>query len=212
MSKKNKTEQNTVEEKQAKKEPGVQPETQTVPEVVEETDIPQDTAEKVQQQEATSITMTAEEFQAAKEHIAKLQKERDDTVVLLQRNQADFDNFRRRNATVRTESLEEGKLDCITQLLPVLDNFDRALEQDASSDDGAWRDGVRMVYRQLMEVLQKMGVSQIEDTGKFDPNFHNAVMQEKTEGKESGEIVAVFQKGYQVKDRIIRHTMVKVAE
>lgn len=211
MSKKNKTEQNPVEEKKDQQEAAAQPETETVSEIVEETDIPQDT-EKQAEQESPSITMTAEEFQAAKEHIAKLQKERDDTVILLQRNQADFDNFRRRNASVRTESLEEGKVECITQLLPVLDNFDRALEQEASSQDSAWREGICMVYRQLMDVMQKMGVSQIPDSGKFDPTLHNAVMQEKVEGKESGEIIAVFQKGYQVKDRIIRHTLVKVAE
>ena len=66
--------------------------------------------------------------------------------------------------------------------------------------------------KQLMDTLQKLGLSEIEADGKFDPNLHNAVMQEKVEGKESGEILAVFLKGYRVGDKIIRHTMVKVAE
>lgn len=158
-----------------------------------------------------TYVLTAEEMQTARERIEKLQKERDETVALLQRNQADFDNFRRRNAAVRTDSLDEGRRECIRALLPVLDNFDRAMEND-SADDAAWREGVKLVYRQFVETLQKLDLSEIEATGKFDPNLHEAVMQEAVEGKESGEIIAVFQKGYRVGDRIIRHSMVKVAE
>lgn len=158
-----------------------------------------------------TYVLTAEEMQTARERIEKLQKERDETVALLQRNQADFDNFRRRNATVRTDSLDEGRRECIRALLPVLDNFDRAMESD-SADDAAWREGVKLVYRQFVETLQKMELSEIDTSGKFDPNLHEAVMQEAAEGKESGEIIAVFQKGYRVGDRIIRHSMVKVAE
>lgn len=158
-----------------------------------------------------TYVLTAKEMQTARERIEKLQKERDETVALLQRNQADFDNFRRRNATVRTDSLDEGRRECIRALLPVLDNFDRAMESD-SADDAAWREGVKLVYRQFVETLQKMELSEIDTSGKFDPNLHEAVMQEAAEGKESGEIIAVFQKGYRVGDRIIRHSMVKVAE
>ncbi len=158
-----------------------------------------------------TYVLTAEEMQTARERIEKLQKERDETVALLQRNQADFDNFRRRNAAVRTDSLDEGRRECIRALLPVLDNFDRAMES-GSADDAAWREGVKLVYRQFVETLQKMELSEIDTSGKFDPNLHEAVMQEAAEGKESGEIIAVFQKGYRVGDRIIRHSMVKVAE
>lgn len=85
------------------------------------------------------------------------------------------------------------------------------MESD-SADDAAWREGVKLVYRQFVETLQKMELSEIDTSGKFDPNLHEAVMQEAVEGKESGEIIAVFQKGYRVGDRIIRHSMVKVAE
>ena len=161
--------------------------------------------------EPESYTLTAEEFKAAQAHIAELQKQKDETVALLQRNQADFDNFRRRNASVRSESLEEGKRDCIKELLPVLDNFDRAMENDGAAEE-AWHEGVRLVHRQLLDALHKLGMSEVETDGKFDPNLHNAVMQEKVEGKESGDILAVFQKGYRVGDKIIRYSMVKVAE
>ena len=69
-----------------------------------------------------------------------------------------------------------------------------------------------LVQRQLMDTLGKLGLSEIDATGAFDPNFHEAVMQEKAEGRQSGEILAVFQKGYRVGDKIVRHSMVKVAE
>lgn len=173
---------------------------------------PQETAKaETAQAEPETYVLTAEEMKTARERIESLQKEKEETVALLQRNQADFDNYRRRNATVRTDSLEEGRRECIKSLLPVLDNFDRAMEND-SAEDSSWREGVKLVHRQLLETLQKMGMSEIDTSGKFDPNIHEAVMQEAVEGMESGAIIAVFQKGYRVGDRIIRHSMVKVAE
>ena len=167
-------------------------------------------AEAASQPEPESYTLTAEEFKTVQEHIQTLQKQKE-TVALLQRNQADFDNFRRRNASVRADSLEEGKRECIKALLPALDNFDRALQAEGAGDE-SWREGVRLVHRQLMDSLQKLGLSEIEAEGKFDPNVHEAVMQEKAEGRESGDILAVLQKGYRVGEKIVRHSMVKVAE
>ena len=168
-------------------------------------------SEAASQPEPESYTLTAEEFKTVQEHIQTLQKQKDETVALLQRNQADFDNFRRRNASVRADSLEEGKRECIKALLPALDNFDRALQAEGAGDE-SWREGVRLVHRQLMDSLQKLGLSEIEAEGKFDPNVHEAVMQEKAEGRERGDILAVLQKGYRVGERIVRHSMVKVAE
>ena len=158
-----------------------------------------------------TYTLTAEEFAAAKAHIEALTKEKDETVVLLQRIQADFDNFRRRNASIRLDSYEEGKRDAVKELLPALDSLERAL--DSIPEEGAlWRDGIVLVQRQMMDALKKLGLEEIESDCKFDPTKHEAVMREKTEGKESGEIVVVFQKGYRMGDKIIRHCMVKVAE
>lgn len=168
-------------------------------------------APETEQTMPETYVLTAEEMKTARERIENLQREKEETVALLQRNQADFDNYRRRNATVRTDSLEEGRRECIKSLLPVLDNFDRAMENDAA-EDSSWHEGVKLVHRQLLETLQKMGMSEIDTTGKFDPNIHEAVMQEAVDGMESGAIIAVFQKGYRVGDRIIRHSMVKVAE
>ena len=157
------------------------------------------------------IQLKREEFLEVKNHIAGLEKERDEMKALAQRVQADFDNFRRRNATVMTDCREEGLRSCIKELLPVLDNFDRAMES-AKGVQNDWLEGVRLVQRQLMETLGKCGLKEIPAEGMFDPNLHEAVMQEAAEGAESGSILAVFQKGYQVNDRIIRHSMVKVAQ
>ena len=163
-------------------------------------------------EQPATYTLTAEEFETAKKHIETLQKEKDDTVALLQRNQADFDNYRRRNAAIRMDSYEEGRRDVLKALLPVLDNFDRAMANDCQCQDEGWRDGVRLVHKQLLDILAKQGLSEVPAEGAFDPNFHEAVLQEKAEGKESGDILAVLQKGYQAGEKIIRHSMVKVAE
>ena len=156
--------------------------------------------------------LTAEEFAAAKAHIESLQKEKDDTVQLLQRIQADFDNFRRRNASIRLDSYEEGKRDTIKELLPALDSFDRAIASAAISCDKALLEGILLVQRQLLDSLQKLGLEEVEAAGQFDPNKHEAILREKAKGKPSGEILDVLQKGYRVGEKVLRHSMVKVAE
>lgn len=185
-----------------------------------------DTAEETIQTEATtgeanvvtetaseqeSYTLTAEEFAAAKAHIEAITKEKDETVNLLQRIQADFDNFRRRNASIRLDSYEEGKRDTVKELLPALDNLERALDA-IPAENASLREGIAMVQRQMLDSLKKLGLEEVENDCKFDPNKHEAVMREKVDGKESGDIVVVFQKGYRMGDRVIRHCMVKVAE
>ena len=162
-------------------------------------------------EEAESFTLTKSEFEQVQQRMEQLKKDKDETVALLQRNQADFDNFRRRNAQVRHDSFEDGKRETVTALLPVLDDFDRVLENAGTAEDG-WLDGVKLVRRKLWESLEKLGLAQIEAEGAFDANLHNAVMAEEAEGKESGTILAVLQKGYRMGDKIIRHSMVKVAK
>lgn len=161
--------------------------------------------------EQESYTLTAEEFAAAKAHIETITKEKDETVALLQRIQADFDNFRRRNASIRLDSYEEGKRDTVKALLPALDSLERALES-IPEENASWREGITMVHRQMLDSLKKLGLEEIETDCKFDPGKHEAVMREKVDGKDSDEIVVVLQKGYRMGDRIIRHCMVKVAE
>ena len=160
---------------------------------------------------AETVSLTKEEFEQVKAHIETLQKEKEEAIALAQRLQADFDNYRKRNATLRADSFDDGIRDCIKELLPTLDNFDRALDNAEGVDPG-FLEGMKLIQRTLMDALQKQGLSQIPADGKFDPNLHNAVMQQQEEGKEEGDILEVFQKGYEVRGRILRHTMVKVAQ
>jgi len=160
---------------------------------------------------AETVNLSEEEFKQVKEHIEKLEAERDEMKLLAQRVQADFDNFRRRNASINADSNEEGARNVIKELLPVLDNFDRALS-NSDAVDAAWLAGIQLVHKQLMDTLTKLGLEEIDASGKFDPELHNAVMQDEREDMESGMITEVFQKGYKVKNRIIRHSMVKVAK
>ena len=152
-----------------------------------------------------------EELKKLQEELDKKQQELDDTVRLLQRNQADFENYRRRNNSVRAESYENGKRDAVMELLPSLDDFERIVS-NADKADEAWVEGVKLVYRKFTDELKKLGLVEIEAEGKFDPNLHNAVLSEAAEGVESETILAVLQKGYQMGDKILRHSMVKVSE
>lgn len=135
----------------------------------------------------------------------------DEYLMLAQRVQADFDNYRRRNQNVRSEAFENGARAFVTTLLPVLDNLERAIGAADSSADKALREGVEMVQRQLADAFTKRGVTFIARKGeKFDPNLENAVMQGTAEDGEPGTVCEVLQKGYQMGSYVLRHAMVKV--
>ena len=126
------------------------------------------------------------------------------------RLRADFDNFRRRSAKEREELAAVVTQGILTDMLPLLDNFERALLAEGSDLD-SFRAGVSMIYKQMQEALAKNGLEVIDTKDKkFDPNFHHAVMQGEESDKESGVILDTFQKGYKLKDRVIRPAMVKV--
>jgi len=188
------------------KKPEEQEQANVQTEAPEAPETPVETAEAVD-----GVKLTREEFDQVKAHIETLQKERDEAVNLAQRLQADFDNYRKRNATLRADSHDDGVRDCIKELLPVLDNFDRALACTEGVEE-SFLEGMKLVQRTLLDALQKQGMSEVPAEGAFDPNLHNAVLQEPAEGVRSGDILAVLQKGYEVKGRILRHTMVKVAQ
>ena len=126
---------------------------------------------------------------------------------------AEYDNFRKRSAKEKDEIYPNAKAEVVAKFLPVFDNLERALQVEVSEESAkAIKTGVEMVEKQLREVLEKLGVEEIEALGKeFDPNLHNAVMQEEAEeGQESGIVKEVLMKGYKTKDRVLRHSMVKV--
>ncbi len=152
------------------------------------------------------------EVQKCNARILELETQLEDAISTAQRLQAEFDNFRKRNARLRAESIEEGAENTIKSLLETLDNFERALASQSTSADDAFFKGMELVYKQLMDALHKQGLNEIEADGAFDPSLHEAIMQDDSGEYESGTITAVLQKGYKVNNRIIRHTLVKVAK
>jgi molecular chaperone GrpE len=143
--------------------------------------------------------------------LAAVQSQAEEYLNLAQRVQADFDNFRRRNNAVRSEAFDEGAAMFIKTLLPVIDNMERAALSAKDSADTALRDGVVMILNQLMETLEKRGVTPISRVGElFDPNLENAVMQGTQEEGEPGTVCEVYQKGYIMTKAVLRHAMVKV--
>ena len=120
---------------------------------------------------------------------------------------AEYDNFRKRSLKERDGIYQEAYIDAVKEILPIVDNMERA--EAYMGDDGA-SEGVKMIMNAIHTALEKMGVTEIE-TKAFDPNYHNAVMHIDDESYEEGAIVEVFQKGYKLKDKVIRYAMVKVA-
>ncbi len=135
-------------------------------------------------------------------------KEKSDRILRLQ---ADFENFRRRTAKEKEELAAVITQNILGDLLPLLDNFERAMAVE-QSDGEALQKGVEMIFTQLREVLDKHGLQSIEAEGQtFDPNFHQAVMRVEDSDAPDGTITQVLQKGYQAKGRVIRPAMVQVA-
>ncbi|SDC30638.1 nucleotide exchange factor GrpE [Shouchella lonarensis] len=130
----------------------------------------------------------------------------------LARVRADFENFKRRSRAEKEAAAKYQSQNLVEKLLPVLDNFERALMVEPQHEETKQLlQGMEMVYRQLETALQNEGVQVIQATGElFDPHLHQAVMQVEEEGYEQNQIVEELQKGYQLKDRVIRHSMVKV--
>ncbi|SMO50500.1 nucleotide exchange factor GrpE [Melghirimyces algeriensis] len=154
-----------------------------------------------------------QELETAKEEAAKWKREYEENAELTLRIKADLENFRRRARKDREEAVKYAAVPLVESILPVLDNLERALETEISSEDAkSFHQGVEMVYRQLLHSLEEQGLSIIEAEGlEFNPHEHSAVMEVDSEGVEPGMVVEVLQKGYRFKDRVIRPSMVKVS-
>lgn len=155
--------------------------------------------------EANNADVTAE--------LEKLRAENEEYQQRLLRAQADFDNFRRRTVKEKEELGKYASAKLITELLPVIDNFERALNTTGDiSDAASYIKGVEMIFRQLEGVLKSEGLTAMEAEGQpFNPEFHQAIMQVESEEHEEGIVVEVVQKGYMLKDKVLRPAMVKVS-
>jgi molecular chaperone GrpE len=143
-----------------------------------------------------------------------LQRQRDEYYDLLLRKSAEFDNYRKRVERDRQMLSDAAAASMIEELLPLMDDLERALKADAGPDSGnAYRRGVELIHRQLGEILRRRGVRPIESLGAdFDPHYHQAVSHEPAQGRREGEIVEEFRRGYMLGDRLLRPSMVKVAK
>ncbi|HLG54228.1 MAG TPA: nucleotide exchange factor GrpE [Vicinamibacterales bacterium] len=140
-----------------------------------------------------------------------LRRERDSLQDRLLRTAAEFDNYRKRMDRERRDLADYTAADVVTELLPIVDNLERALQ--AAADDDPLRKGVELIHKQMLDMLRKRGVKPIDTLGTdFDPNFHQAVIHEESEQHREGEVMQELQRGYLLGDRLLRPAMVKVAK
>jgi molecular chaperone GrpE len=142
--------------------------------------------------------------------LQKLKAERDSLLDRLARAQAEFENARRRASKEQQEFRDYAAVDAIKPLLPILDSFERALQ--VKSEPGDFRSGVELIYKQLQDALAKLGVRAIPAKGEpFDPHVHEAIEMVETSEVADHEVLEELQRGYKIKDRLLRPAMVKVA-
>jgi len=157
-------------------------------------------------------TDLAKKVDELKEKLSEKVREIEELKKLLLRTQADFDNYRKRKQKEIQEIHQYSGEDFIIDILPVVDNFERALASSKDEEDPFYK-GVKMIYQQLLNVLEKHDVKEIEALGKvFDPNYHEAVMQVNTDEYENDTVTEVLRKGYLYHSKVIRPTMVKVCK
>jgi len=145
------------------------------------------------------------------EQTDELAAERDELVDRLQRLQAEFENYRKRAARDQQALVERAHERLVKELLPVLDDLGRALEAAEQHEEAALEDGVRLVHRQLVDVLAKEGLKEIDTDGVFDPHVHEALLSQPSDA-ETGTVLEVLQKGYRLGDHVLRPARVTIAE
>ena len=145
------------------------------------------------------------------DELVTVQKERDELVDTLQRVKAEFDNFRKRSAREHESLVTRAGERLVKELLPVLDDLGRALEAAEQHEEAKLEEGVRLVHRQLVDVLTKEGLEEIPTDGAFDPHVHEALLSQPSDA-ESGTVIEVLQRGYRLGDRVLRPARVIVAE
>ena len=146
------------------------------------------------------------------DEVARLEGERDEYLALLQRVQADFENYRKRAAREQERLVAHAHERLVRELLPILDDLERALEAAEQHEEAKLAEGVKLVEQSLRRVLVKEGVAEIEATGEFDPHVHEALLTKPGNGADSGSVLEVVQRGYRVGDRVVRPAKVIVAE
>ena len=204
-----------VEEKDFKRE---QEENKEVLEGEEASKVAEEAEETPEEAAAKAAAMEAEAREAfSDENLEEKQDKKDiaiaDLTDRLKRSMAEFDNFRKRSEKEKATMFDMGARSIAEKILPVVDNFERAMVAAPKEGDGkAFADGITMIYNQLKKTLEDLGVKPIDCVGQaFDPNFHNAVMHVEDENLGENVVAEELLKGYMYKDSVLRHSMVKVA-
>ena len=179
-----------------------------IPEEELMTEIPEEPSEN---ETETAEETSGQDGDALKKELEEANAKTAEYLAMAQRVQADFENYRKRNETVRADAFADGRREVAAAMLPVLDNLERAVGAAADSVDEALKNGMELVLKQMTEIYQKMDVTPIDRKGeRFDPNLENAVLQGTAEEGEPGTVCQVLQKGYRMGERVLRHAMVKV--
>ena len=179
-----------------------------IPEEELMTEIPEEPSEN---ETETAEETSGQDGDALKKELEEANAKTAEYLAMAQRVQADFENYRKRNETVRADAFADGRREVAAAMLPVLDNLERAVGAAADSADEALKNGMELVLKQMTDIYQKMDVTPIDRKGeRFDPNLENAVLQGTAEEGEPGTVCQVLQKGYRMGDRVLRHAMVKV--
>ena len=145
--------------------------------------------------------------------LAELTNEKNALQDRLLRLAAEFDNYRKRVDRDRRDQADAAVVSAIEDLLPIVDNLERALEAPAGEDADSYRQGVELIHRQMLDLLRRRGVTPIESVGTdFDPQVHQAVAHEDSPEHREGEVMEEFRRGYKLGDRLLRPAMVKVAK
>ena len=156
--------------------------------------------------------MSSDPTPALADEIVELRKDRDGLHDRLLRQAAEFDNYRKRVERDRRDSAQFAAIDFVQDLLPVIDDFERALQIEVPGAE-SYRQGLEIIHRGLMDMLRKRGVTTIEAVGtSFDPQVHQAVAYEDAPERRDGEVIEQFTRGYRLGDKLIRPAMVKVAK
>jgi molecular chaperone GrpE len=169
--------------------------------------------EPVNEQDVSESSEPAANEPAAADPIEELRREKDALQDRLLRTAAEFDNYRKRMERERGEFAAYASSEVLVDLLPIIDNFERALQAPATGDPDAFRKGIELIHKQMLDLLRKRNVKPIEALGAmFDPNFHQAVIHESSKAHREGEVIQELQRGYMQGDRLLRPAMVKVAK
>lgn len=183
-------------------------------EIPEEAEIPEEEAVVEETSEASDENEAPAENEAAEQTEAEEKKEpEEDNDTRYMRLAADFQNYKRRVEKEKSDIYQYANEKIALDIIEVMDNFERALAHSSECADKQFAEGVGMIYKQLKTVLDKNNIIAIEDEGhEFDPNFHNAVMVEENPDFDSGIVIQSMQKGYTLNGKVIRPSMVKVAQ